>query len=380
MQKDFVIRINLGDDMSKMPIDIVSFSRQFEFEINNAVTIANDIQNEFLFTKVSPEICRKFHFIDFDKIYSVDFFTKAIEIKNNLKGFFPYLVFFSDSPLESDDYSNLYSVHRAEDGVSVITTDNVPSDDIIPKDKMVSYFVYYLARIVLKFILNDKYNHEFPSVKGCLFDFMKDKKDLLKSMRPNAICDECRREILNSEKTISEDQLHAIDILLSKSGTLLKEDDETGDRKRKIFIGSSVEGLNVARKIKSSLKYDAHVDTWADGLFDRPGSTYIEVLEDIIDKYEYGVFVFTPDDSVFSRGKIQSIPRDNVIFEYGMFLGKHTRNKAFFIIPRGVDIKLMTDVLGIISLEYDPTNANLDSAVGDACDRIREIITDNDKS
>ena len=96
-----------------------------------------------------------------------------------------------------------------------------------------------------------------------------------------------------------------------------------------------------------------------------------------MNKYEYGIFVFTPDDKVFSRGSISQMPRDNVIFEYGMFLGKHTRKKAFFIIPRGIDIKIMTDVLGITSLNYDSSNTNLQSAVSDACDQIREIINDN---
>jgi len=71
------------------------------------------------------------------------------------------------------------------------------------------------------------------------------------------------------------------------------------------------------------------------------------------------------------------MPRDNVIFEYGMFLGKHTRKKAFFIVPRGINIKLMTDVLGITSLDYDPTNTNLTSAVSDACDQIRDIINND---
>jgi hypothetical protein len=38
------------------------------------------------------------------------------------------------------------------------------------------------------------------------------------------------------------------------------------------------------------LKYDAHVDTWADGLFDEPGKAYIEVLEEMLNNYEYGIF------------------------------------------------------------------------------------------
>jgi predicted nucleotide-binding protein len=261
--------------------------------------------------------------------------------------------------------------------MSIITT-NMVASTIIPENKMESYFIYYFARTLMKFILINKYNHENPSDKGCVFDFMQQKKDILKSMRANTICDVCKKEIRKHEKKLSENQYCAIDTLLAKSGQLLSEErKETAEKESnniRIFIGSSKEALNIARKIKACLKHDAHVDTWADGLFDKPGKAYIEVLEEMLNNYEYGIFVFNPDDKIFSRGKIKSIPRDNVIFEYGMFLGKHTRKKAFFIVPRGIDIAIMTDVLGITCLEYDPTNPNLQSAVSDACDQIRELI------
>lgn len=163
--------------------------------------------------------------------------------------------------------------------------------------------------------------------------------------------------------------------------TTLKSDkirtDKVNPQKPKIFIGSSTEGLNIARKVKKGLKFDAHVETWAEGIFDKPSQTYIEILENAVLQYNYGIFVFTPDDKIYSRGKESNIPRDNVIFEYGMFLGKHTRNKVFFIKPRGVDIKIMTDMLGVTSLDYDPTHENLTAAVGDACEEIREIIENN---
>lgn len=361
--------------MSKLPLDIVNFNEEFKTELENAITIANGIQSEFLFAKVPTEIHRKFQFLNFEEINADEFLPKANETKKALKGFYPYICFYSNSPLKGNGWKNLFAHSDLENGISIVTTNNVPTN-IIPPDKMTSYFIYYFARGILKFILKDKFNHDTPSKNGCLFDFMEHKKDILKSMRPNAICDDCRREIINGQYSFSEHQLHAIDTLLSKAGSLLNVVADVENGKRKIFIGSSTEGLDVARKIKIALKYDAHVDTLADGLFDRPGQAYIEVLENILGKYEYGIFVFTPDDNIFSRGQISKIPRDNVIFEYGMFLGKHTRKKAFFIVPRGIDIKIMTDVLGITSLDYDPTNKNVQSAVSDACDQIRTIINE----
>jgi len=359
--------------MSRLPIDIINFNDEFNSELNLAIAISNGIQNEFIFTLAPQEISKKFHILNFEEIDGNEFLSKANEIKADLKGFYPHLLFFTNSPIKSDGWSNLFADSDYAIGISIVTTNNV-ADKIIPREKMAAYFVYYLARTGIKFILKNRTNHEKPSKKGCLFDFMEEKSDITKSMRANAICDECRRDLLKEQHFVSENQMSAVDILLAKSGTLLKDGNKIESKTRKIFIGSSKEGLDVARKIKASLKYDAHVDTWADGLFDKPGQAYIEVIENILANYEYGIFVFTPDDEIFSRGKYSKIPRDNVIFEYGMFLGKHTREKAFFIVPRGIDIKIMTDVLGITSLDYDSTNTNLQSAVSDACDQIRTII------
>ncbi len=359
--------------MSKFPIDIICFDQKHECEIETALLIANSIQSDFVFTKCSNELLTKFNLIHYDKNDSSEFFDNAESIKKDLTGYYPFLLFFSGNPITSEKWSNLFGSFRAEKGMAIITSKNVP-DLIIPKDKMIAYYVYYFARVLIKFLFVGKYNHANPSKNGCLFDFMKHKLDILKSMRPNAICDECKKEIRQHETKLSASQFNSIDRLLTKSGQLLNEELQNKNNMTKIFIGSSTEGLNIARKIKSGLKYDAHVDTWADGLFDEPGKAYIEILEEILHKYEYGIFVFNPDDKIFSRGKISKMPRDNVIFEYGMFLGKHTRKKAFFIVPRGVDIKIMTDVLGITCLDYDPTNNNIQSAVSDACDQIRDLI------
>lgn len=358
--------------MSKLPIDIVNFDNKHGFEIENAIKIANEIQSEFIFSKVDSDTKAKFNLLHLEDNHADEFIDGTFEIKQQLQGFYPYLIFISNNPLHDDKWSNLYANTDSEKGISIITTDNVPVF-IIPKDKMTSFFVYYFARVILKFLLKGKYNHDNPSKNGCLFDFMEDKKDILKSMRPNAICDDCKKEIRKHELKLSDKQYIALDFLLSKSGDILKESIEK-DNKTRIFIGSSTEGLEIARKLKSGLKYDAHVDTWADGIFDVPGKAYIEILEEALDTYDYGIFVFSPDDKIFSRGAKSNIPRDNVIFEYGMFLGRHSRKRAFFIIPRGKDIKLMTDILGITCLDYDPTNPNVQSAVSDACDQIRDLL------
>lgn len=360
--------------MSKFPLDIISFDNKYEHDLEDAITIANAIQEDFIFHKVDRNVTQKFKLIHLEDNDGNEFLENAIEIKCKLSGYYPNILFVSNNPLAADDWKNLFAHTKSNEKVAIVTTNNV-TDLIIPANKIRAYFIYYFARTLIKFLFTEKYNHNTPSKNGCVFDFMQAKKDITKSMRPNAICDTCRKDIRKYETKLSESQFQSLDKLLAKSGQILNEETGTSiGSKIKIFIGSSTEGLQIARKIKSGLKHDAHVDTWADGLFDEPGRAYIEVLEDILTNYEYGIFVFNPDDKIFSRGQRLSIPRDNVIFEYGMFLGKHTRRKAFFIVPRGMDIKIMTDMLGITCLDYDPTNNNLQSAVSDACDQIRDII------
>ncbi len=347
--------------MSQFPLDIVSYDSSMEFELNEAINICNAIQNEFHFSNCTNDLIGSFNLIHLEENDGDEFFESVLEAKKTLPGYFPHLLFVSPNPLTGGGWFNLFAYTDSDNGISIITTKDVEVT-IIPKGHMTAYIVYYFSRALIKFLFLGKYNHDKPSKNGCLFDFMENKKDILKSMRPNAICDNCRREISQHETKLSNRQFAAINNLLAKSGELLQEP-KSDDQKTRIFIGSSTEGLAIARKIKSGLKYDAHVDTWADGIFDQPGMAYIEILEEILNVYDFGIFVFNPDDKVFSRGKISSIPRDNVIFEYGMFLGRHTRRKAFFIIPRGIDIKIMTDVLGITCLDYDPSNPNLQSAV-----------------
>jgi len=359
--------------MSKFPIDIVSFDNRYENEIIKAIDISNSIQNDFIFQFTNQDFTQKFKLVNLEDIDGNEFIEDVSEIKDSLAGYFPHLVFISGNPLSAGGWTNLFANTNSEKGISIITSNNVEKN-IIPEGKMDAYFVYYFTRVLIKLLFSGIYNHEIPSKNGCVFDFMEDKTDILKSMRKNAICDICRKEIRKHERKLSESQYNSIDKLLEKSGELLITERTSKDLKARIFIGSSSEALEIARKIKSGLQHDAHVDTWADGIFDEPGKAYIEILEEALENYEYSIFVFNPDDKIFSRGRESQIPRDNVIFEYGMFLGKHSRKKAFFISPRNTEIKIMSDLLGITCLYYDPTNPNKQSAVSDACDQIRELL------
>ncbi|WP_232726680.1 TIR domain-containing protein [Prevotella intermedia] len=53
------------------------------------------------------------------------------------------------------------------------------------------------------------------------------------------------------------------------------------------------------------------------------------------------------------REKGFDTPRDNILFEYGLFLGRVGLDRAFFIAEK--DAKIPTDMLGITQTRYEVT-------------------------
>lgn len=145
--------------------------------------------------------------------------------------------------------------------------------------------------------------------------------------------------------------------------------------KSKVFVGSSVEGLNVAYSIQQNLIHDAETTVWDQGVFELSKTT-IESLDDILDSADFGVFVFSPDDVIMMRGKESQSIRDNVLFELGLFIGKLGRERVFFIVPDGEDIHIPTDLIGITPGKYDPNreDKSLQAATGPVCHQIRTQI------
>jgi len=148
--------------------------------------------------------------------------------------------------------------------------------------------------------------------------------------------------------------------------------------KKKIFVGSSVEGLNIAYSIQESLDFVAEVTVWDQDIFE-PSSYTLESLEEALATFDYGIFVFTGDDTILIRDETVMTARDNVLFELGLFIGSLGRKNCFFLHPRNVDkFHIPTDLLGVTPLTYDPkrSDGNLQAALGPACNKIRKIIED----
>jgi O-acetyl-ADP-ribose deacetylase (regulator of RNase III) len=146
--------------------------------------------------------------------------------------------------------------------------------------------------------------------------------------------------------------------------------------KPRIFVGSSKEHLHLAYAIQKCLDHDADVTVWTQGVFDISKSA-LESLLAVLDRMDYGVFVFAPDDLVTIRGKKMQAARDNVVFELGLFMGRLGRGHGFVVAPEGHNLRVPSDLLGTTPAHYDPNRAKAEPepALATACHAIREIIS-----
>ena len=145
-------------------------------------------------------------------------------------------------------------------------------------------------------------------------------------------------------------------------------------KKPKLFIGSSSEALDIARNIQELLRDEAEANVWKEGAF-RLSETSIESLVSSLEMYDFAIFVFNPDDISTIRGEEWSAVRDNVIFEFGLFIGSLGRNRVFCLIPEKTEkIRLPSDLAGITSGTYDINIENLLSALGPFCNQVRRQI------
>jgi hypothetical protein len=148
--------------------------------------------------------------------------------------------------------------------------------------------------------------------------------------------------------------------------------------KPRIFIGSSTERLDIAYAIQENLDRDSQATVWTQGIFKLSNSSLDSLLLSL-EKFDFAIFVFHPDDITQIRENTYDTVRDNLIFELGLFIGRLGKDKVFFLIPRTVDkLHLPTDLLGITPGTYDNyrEDGNLIASLAPFCNQIRNRVKD----
>lgn len=140
-----------------------------------------------------------------------------------------------------------------------------------------------------------------------------------------------------------------------------------------VFVGCSTHGLGVAEALQLLLERFANCKIWNQGVMDL-STPIFDNLVNALPRFEFAIFALTADDRVHQRNKSGPTPRDNVIFELGLFIGHLGAARTFMVRPRDIDLLLPTDLLGVEAADYDPDDDDLVSALGTAATRIKRAI------
>ena len=143
----------------------------------------------------------------------------------------------------------------------------------------------------------------------------------------------------------------------------------------KVFIISSVESLEVARIVQNSFAHDNFLPVlWTDGVF-RVASYPMQSLIDEVTDSDFAIAIAHGDDTSSIRGKEWPVPRDNVIFELGLFMGHLGKDRAILMEPRDDGVKLPSDMTGITTIPYRyQVGRDGVAMMAPACNVLREHI------
>lgn len=118
------------------------------------------------------------------------------------------------------------------------------------------------------------------------------------------------------------------------------------DERRDIFLGYCSSSAPTAAAIKRYLEsLGARVLDWQTDFI--PGRTILEQISDAASHSVGGIFLFTRDDDLAGNGQRETaVPRDNVVFEAGYFIG--LKGKRNVLIVRESGSKMPADLGGDI--------------------------------
>ena len=106
----------------------------------------------------------------------------------------------------------------------------------------------------------------------------------------------------------------------------------------------------------------------------RAGEYALESLERAAQDYDGAVVIATKDDRLIARGDIHSVPRDNLILEYGMFVATFGRHRAILMVETPAETHLPSDTLGLTVLPFKLTTPT-SVGIAPSINRLRELAT-----
>jgi hypothetical protein len=125
--------------------------------------------------------------------------------------------------------------------------------------------------------------------------------------------------------------------------------------KPRVFLGSSGQQEKLLQALTRGLQDIADVEPWTTVF--NPGVSTLERLVELTREVDFAAFIFAQDDWTTKGASPdaapgQASPRDNVVFEAGLFGGALGIRRTFILHADGA--KLPTDLLGLTAIRYAP--------------------------
>jgi hypothetical protein len=123
----------------------------------------------------------------------------------------------------------------------------------------------------------------------------------------------------------------------------------------RIFLGSSGKQAKLLGAITRGLEDIADVEPWTTTF--NPGRSTLDRLVELSQEVDFAAFVFAQDDwtTTDTSQAGEASPRDNVVFEAGLFGGALGIRRTFILHAEGS--KLPSDLLGLTAVRYDPATS-----------------------
>ena len=353
--------------MPAYPIEVINFGDPSLEVHHEVIRELNSLQEDFIFS-LPPERyslwAAPFTRDDYETTF---IWEKLRTYRRECKGFHPYIIAIIHGRLFSSELGNIFGSHEAKEGIAVVTT--ADWDSIFAPPSLSTFLTYYLIRYTMSFICRDIKSH--IETRSCFFDKKIMKNDIKLSMFEGKICDVCRAQFENNIDG------HTYNSLLKLIKHLKNKANLASDRsfeKPKVFIGSSSEGLGIAENLQLGLDSVAECTIWSQGIFGLSRGN-LENLVESARSYDYAILILTPDDPTTKRGQILESPRDNIIFELGLFIGSIGRDHTFIVKCREDKLDLPSDLDGVSRAEFSRrSDGNLEAALGPACVKLKKAM------
>src|SRR5215213_7340237 len=155
----------------------------------------------------------------------------------------------------------------------------------------------------------------------------------------------------------------------------------------RVFLASSSEYQDFVQFMVRYMKEHYHgvlePVPWTKGW--KPGKFGLQDLLESVEGTDASILFWTPDDPSVYRGTERVEPRDNLIFEAGMFVAAHGTDRTQIVVPRdpgkapGTEVSIPSNLQGLVLEEFPWSkgdsiqSSSLPYAARNVCERLRAL-------